>query len=210
MLGSPSSAVATDRRCRIPRENVLTRRRATASVPRSAETVSTRSSSCPPRAAWTRRCCRAVSEGCRPPPSMTAPTRAVGSGKSTYRLPPMTAVPSSGRMSPSNMRSVVLFPAPFGPNRPVTRPWVTVSEIPSTADTEPKRFVSRSASTATPFTPWLLRPGEPPPRARRARSPTPRRTPQRRRERTTVSASACLGASQADDGSHRGPPRCQP
>jgi hypothetical protein len=45
----------------------------------------------------------------------------------------MVAVPASGRISPSSIRSVVVFPAPLGPRNPVIRPRATVNDTSCTA-----------------------------------------------------------------------------
>ena len=47
------------------------------------------------------------------------------------------------------MRIVVVFPAPFGPRYPTTRPAGTESSSPSSATTSPKRFVSPRQRMAT-------------------------------------------------------------
>src|SRR2546426_2862724 len=47
-------------------------------------------------------------------------------------------------MSAHSRRSVVVFPAPFGPRNPNTSPSCTSRSSPSTAASEPKRFVSFS------------------------------------------------------------------
>ena len=51
-----------------------------------------------------------------------------------------------GRTRPRIARSVVDFPAPFGPRNPVTVPGATVNERSSTASVEPYRFVRLSTS----------------------------------------------------------------
>ena len=52
----------------------------------------------------------------------------------------MVAVPSSGLTRPSSIRSVVVFPAPFGPRNPTTSPASTVKLSRSTASTWPNRL----------------------------------------------------------------------
>jgi hypothetical protein len=52
--------------------------------------------------------------------------------------------------SPSNIRNVVVFPAPFGPRKPVIVPGASANESESTASNEPNRFVNESATTADP------------------------------------------------------------
>ena len=53
--------------------------------------------------------------------SSSTPTNRPGFGTSANRAPRMRASPESGRASPTSMRMVVDFPAPFGPRNPVTR-----------------------------------------------------------------------------------------
>ena len=53
-----------------------------------------------------------------------------------------------GAASPSSIRSVVVFPAPFGPRKPVIVPASSANESSSTASTLPNRFVNESATTA--------------------------------------------------------------
>ena len=49
------------------------------------------------------------------------------------------------------MRSVVVFPEPFGPRKPVTFPAGAVKDIPRTAATRPKFFArSRTSTSAIP------------------------------------------------------------
>jgi hypothetical protein len=61
----------------------------------------------------------------------------------------MVAVPASGATSPASIRSVVVFPAPFGPRNPVTSPGAALKLSPSTAVTRPNRFV-RPETTIRP------------------------------------------------------------
>ena len=49
--------------------------------------------------------------------------------------PPKVAVPAVIDTSPSNIRSVVVLPAPLGPRNPVTRPAATSKLRSSTATT---------------------------------------------------------------------------
>ena len=51
------------------------------------------------------------------------------------------------------MRSVVVFPAPFGPRKPVIVPGASANERPSTASSFPKRLLNDSASTAGSISP---------------------------------------------------------
>ena len=59
----------------------------------------------------------------------------------------MVTEPASGVAKPRIMRSVVVFPAPFGPRKPVTRPGVTAKLKSSTAVTWPNRFVTPVTAT---------------------------------------------------------------
>src|SRR3954449_5535178 len=56
----------------------------------------------------------------------------------------MVALPVSGRVSPTMILSVVDFPAPFGPRKPVTLPASAVKLTSSTASVVPYFLVSRS------------------------------------------------------------------
>src|SRR5579862_449000 len=60
----------------------------------------------------------------------------------------MSASPALGLASPSNIRSVVVLPAPFGPRKPVIVPGASANDSESTARTDPNRFVNESATTA--------------------------------------------------------------
>jgi hypothetical protein len=59
------------------------------------------------------------------------------------------AVPVSGCIRLSSIRSVVVLPAPFGPRKPVTDPGSTVKLRSLTACTVPKDLVSPFTSTRT-------------------------------------------------------------
>src|SRR6185295_10766803 len=58
----------------------------------------------------------------------------------------MRASPESGRSTVYSTRSVVDFPAPFGPSRPVMRPSSARRLTSRTAFTAPKLFERRSTS----------------------------------------------------------------
>ena len=60
--------------------------------------------------------------------------------------------PSSGRMIPTNMRAVVVLPAPLGPSIAKISPGSTENESPSTARTEAYRFTTDRTSRAWPDT----------------------------------------------------------
>src|ERR1700758_3698902 len=68
----------------------------------------------------------------------------------------MVAVPAVGSTRPSSIRNVVVFPAPFGPRNPVTRPGSTVNDKSSTARTPRYSFVSPRTS----IRPWDISAGE--------------------------------------------------
>ena len=48
------------------------------------------------------------------------------------------------------IRIVVVLPAPLPPRNPNTSPGATLNEIPSSATTDPNRFVRFSSTSATP------------------------------------------------------------
>src|SRR3954451_9611208 len=66
----------------------------------------------------------------------------------------MVAVPAVAAASPSRIRIVVVFPEPFGPRKPVTRPSATAKPSRSTATTPPKRFVSSVTSIVVMAPRW--------------------------------------------------------
>src|SRR5215468_7659823 len=160
--GSPSRAAARPRRCRMPRENPRTRRSAAPASPTCPSTSSTRMRGMPAASARTRRWSRARRPGWNPLASSTAPTLRRGEARRSYGTPPINAVPASGRTRPSTMRSVVVFPDPFGPKKPVTFPAWAVNVIARTAVTRPKVFV-RS---------WTLTSDIPPPSATGSQRPS--------------------------------------
>jgi hypothetical protein len=62
----------------------------------------------------------------------------------------MVAVPESGALSPQSNRSVVDFPAPFGPRKPVTVPgWQ--AKLTSRMPAEPYSLVSCCISIMSPI-----------------------------------------------------------
>src|SRR5580658_7645170 len=75
----------------------------------------------------------------------------------------MVAVPASGRTRPSSIRSVVVFPAPLEPRKPVTVPRSTSKLTASTASTWPNRLVRPRTSITAMISPFrsARRPGEP-------------------------------------------------
>jgi len=58
----------------------------------------------------------------------------------------MVAVPAVGSTRSSSIRKVVVFPAPFGPRNPVTRPGSTVNDKSSTALTPRYSLLSPQTS----------------------------------------------------------------
>ena len=104
----------------------------------------------PASVASTRRWLRPERPGWNAVASRTAPTRRAGSSSSRNGRPRTVAEPELGRTRPSTARIVVVFPAPFGPRKPVTRAGSTRNERSSTASVSPNRLVSDSTSiTAT-------------------------------------------------------------
>src|SRR5690349_1967119 len=79
--------------------------------------------------------------------SIMAPTLPSTDALGVIGSPSTRAPPAVGRTRPSNMRSAVVLPAPFGPSKPHTAPEPTENERSSTASTPlPKRFVSPATS----------------------------------------------------------------
>ncbi len=69
-------------------------------------------------------------------------------------MPATRATPSSGRSSVESIRTIVVFPAPFGPSSPKTDPAVTVRSTWSTAVCSPNlftRFSTWMAISSDPF-----------------------------------------------------------
>src|ERR1700680_2037749 len=59
-------------------------------------------------------------------------------------MPAMLAEPEVGAISVPRVRTVVVFPAPFGPRKPNTSPGATVNDTSWNAVRSPKRLGSRS------------------------------------------------------------------
>src|SRR5690348_784286 len=77
------------------------------------------------------------------------PTRGRSARASRTGSRPRTrTVPWSGRRYPSQISTVVVLPAPFGPRMPVTSPRAALSVSPSTAVVWPYRLTSPPISTA--------------------------------------------------------------
>src|SRR5512138_537240 len=78
------------------------------------------------------------------------PTCDIAFAKSRCRSKPaMRTCPRSGRASPTSMRIVVVFPAPFGPRNPKTSPAESSNETSETTSRLPNRFVRPSALNTT-------------------------------------------------------------
>jgi hypothetical protein len=65
-------------------------------------------------------------------------------------------LPEPGLISVSNMRMVVLFPAPFCPRKPYTSPCFTVKERLFTAVNSPNSFLKSITSTNGSILNYLL------------------------------------------------------
>src|SRR5262249_55577975 len=63
--------------------------------------------------------------------------RFIGSVSPPSFLPPTSTSPLSGVTSPEIIDTVVVFPAPFGPSRPIRRPPSSANETSSTATSGP-------------------------------------------------------------------------
>src|SRR5947209_12607602 len=84
-----------------------------------------------------------------PPDWSMTPTRGRSALVSRTGSRPRTrTVPWSARRYPSQISTVVVLPAPFGPRMPVTSPRAAVSVSPSTAVVWPYRLTSPPISTA--------------------------------------------------------------
>ena len=84
--------------------------------------------------------------GCIALASSSAPTWCSGRMIPRYGRPPTNARPAVGASRPRMIRIVVVFPAPFGPRKPVTCPGRTVKLRRSTAVSGPNLLVSSSTS----------------------------------------------------------------
>ena len=65
-------------------------------------------------------------------------------GRSAKRRPATVALPDEAGVSPTMIRMVVVFPAPLGPRKPVTRPGRAVKLTSSTAANPPYFLLSDS------------------------------------------------------------------
>ena len=80
---------------------------------------------------------------------MTAIRRRISTPFSGVSGTPATvAEPEVGAMRVPSARTVVVFPAPFGPSSPNTSPWPTSNETSRKATRSPKRLVSRLTASA--------------------------------------------------------------
>src|SRR5664280_2009831 len=116
-------------------------------MPTSSSISSTRLVSTPAVSAITRRWSRPERPGWKFVASSAAPTTRCGALRWLYDWPPMVALPLVGRTRPSNIRNVVVFPAPLGPRKPVMRPGSTEKLRLSTAVRVPNFLVSFETST---------------------------------------------------------------
>ena len=158
--GSPSSAVASASRCRMPSEKPPAFRSAALPRPTRPSTSSARWSGTPIAAAYTRRWLRAVRLGWKPSFSSTEPTTRAGFPSCECGRPLIVAVPAVGVTNPSSIRNVVVFPAPFGPRKPVTEPGSTVKLRFCTAFTAPNCLL-RFCTTIRPLPSCIPSPNVP-------------------------------------------------
>src|SRR5213083_95519 len=68
----------------------------------------------------------------------------------------MVTLPAVGRMRPTSMRMVVVFPAPFGPRKPKTSPGWRSKETESTMVRFPMTLVRLRAESMRRLTYWFL------------------------------------------------------
>src|SRR5450631_3578460 len=127
----------------MPMEYPPARWRAAAGMPTSSSISSTRRWLTPAVSAMTRRWLRPERPGWKLVASSAAPTTRCGACRWVYEWPPIVALPLVGRTRPSNIRNVVVFPAPLGPRKPVIRPGSTEKLRLLTAVREPN-FLVRS------------------------------------------------------------------
>ncbi len=143
----------------MPRENSPTRRPAAEVRSTRLSTSSILDGLTSPSIAWMRRWLRAVRPGWASEASRTAPTMCSGWSSCWYGRPLMVALPPVGVARPSSMRRVVVFPAPFGPRKPTTRPDSTSKLKWSTATSSPKRLVRSCNSITATAANLPVRPG---------------------------------------------------
>ncbi len=134
----------------MPSENAPALRCAAWPRPTSSSTWSAAWSGTPIAAAYTRRWLRAERLGWNPCASSTAPTTRPGLPRFPNGCPLISPMPAVGVTRPSSMRRVVVFPAPFGPRKPVTEPGSTVKLRFCTAVTGPNCLV-RFCTTMRPL-----------------------------------------------------------
>src|SRR5437867_6670765 len=96
-----------------------------------------------------------VMSGMRQSCSGMYPIRSRTSTPSSMSRPRTFAVPAVGRTRLRRSRRNVVFPAPFGPTRPIA-PSGILTVRSSTARTSPKTFVSPAVSTSTMIPSFLL------------------------------------------------------
>ncbi len=146
--GSWTSVAASRIRCRMPREYVPRRRCAACSRstrPIALSTAASRSVT-PRRRAIIRTKSRPRRNEYTVSCSDMTPIRRYRGGLSRTGSPNMVTVPSETAASPVIIRSSVVFPAPFGPRRPVT-PGVMSKVTSLTATTSPNALVTPLTAT---------------------------------------------------------------
>ena len=97
----------------------------------------------------TVRISRPVRPACWAEASSRTPTSRPGLGRSAKRRPLTVAGPDVAGVSPTMIRMVVVFPAPLGPRKPVTRPGRAVKLTSSTAAKPPYFLLSDSTLIMT-------------------------------------------------------------
>ena len=156
--GSFTSAAISCTRCWLPCDSASSRSAARSARPsRSSQayTPQLTSSAARPHSSprYTSWSCTRI-RGYRPRSSGMYPNRA-RSAAETGR-PSHRTVPASSSTSPNTARIAVVFPAPLGPRKPVSRPGRAANVHPSRAVTAPNRFAapSKSSIPITPIRGW--------------------------------------------------------
>ncbi len=153
--GSPSIACAIASRCRMPCEYVRTARSSASPSPAisRASAMCASSAGRPVACQYSSRLARPDRCGRNPAPSTNAPTRDSTGAPGRTGCPNTRISPASGEISPISIRSVVVFPAPFGPSSPSTCPFSTRNDRSRTAYRSwafAYRFVRPVMSRGTP------------------------------------------------------------
>src|ERR1700761_293878 len=71
--------------------------------------------------------------------------------------PATRAEPDVGAISVPSVRTVVVFPAPFGPRNPNTSPWPISKDTSENATRSPKRLLSSCTASAGAVPPGITR-----------------------------------------------------